>query len=195
MTDKTELSVLKERANQMSIPFSPNIGLAALKAKVNAALNDEPIPEDEVPAKRQPVKNMYPDTVTESPNAAPETVIQMKNRLRKEANRLVRVNVMNRNPAMKDYTGDWYCVGNGIVGDVRKFVQYDTQDGFHVPYIIYLHLCEKEYQVFVETTDKKGRPLITCKNVKELSVELLDPLTNDELQDLANRQIINKSIE
>ncbi len=192
MTDKTEIQILKERAKVMGITHSPNIGVDALRAKVVAHLNDEPIPE-EVAEVKAPRKGR--DEVDPKRYVPQETVLQMKARLRREANRLVRVRVMNRNPAMKDYTGDWYCVGNAIVGDIRKFVQYDTEDGFHVPYIIYLHLCEKEYQVFIEGKDSKGRPLITCKNVKELSVELMDPLTEDELHDLAQRQILNKSID
>jgi hypothetical protein len=102
---------------------------------------------------------------------------------------------MNRNPAMKDYEGDWYCVANSIVGDIRKYVQYDTEEGFHVPYMIYLHLKEKEYQVFIKGKDSKGRETKRAKNVKELSVELLDPLTEEEISELVTRQALNKSID
>jgi len=190
MTQPTELQVLKARATQLNIPFSANIGLDTLKAKVHAFLNDLPEPvEKGEPAPVRTVKtnpNLY--VPTESP-------LQAKARKRREANRLVRVRVMNRNPAMKDYVGDWYCVSNSVVGDIRKFVAYDTEDGFHVPYMIYLHLLEKEYQVFTETKDSKGRPKVNAKNVKELSVELLDPLTEDEMADLKVRQINNKSID
>jgi hypothetical protein len=124
-----------------------------------------------------------------------ESIVQRNQRLRREANRLVRVNVMNRNPAMKDYEGDWYCVGNSVVGDIRKFVQYDTEEGFHVPYMIYLHLKEKEYQIFIKKKDSKGREKKVAKNVKELSVELLDPLSVDEIQELVKLQALNKSID
>ena len=47
MTNPTELETLKARAKQMGIPFSANIGLDTLRAKVNATLNDEPLPIEE----------------------------------------------------------------------------------------------------------------------------------------------------
>lgn len=186
MTTPTELSVLKERATKLGVPFSANIGVETLRDKVNAFLNDEP-----APAAAAPVATGVIDTSLyqqETPN-------QIRMRKRKEANRLVRVRVMNRNPAMKDYTGDWYCVSNSVVGDIRKFVAYDTEDGFHVPYMIYLHLLEKEYQVFSERKDRKGRPITVAKNVKELSVELLDDLTHEQMKDLAQKQAMSKSLQ
>lgn len=189
-----ELDTLKARAKQLGIPFSANIGLDTLKAKVNAVLNDEPVPVQDAHLQAQANSNQR--ALNPGDYVQPkESIIQRNQRLRREANRLVRINVMNRNPAMKDYEGDWYCVGNSIVGDIRKYVQYDTEEGFHVPYMIYLHLKEKEYQVFVKAKDSKGRPIKKAKNVKELSVELLDPLTPEEINDLVQRQALNKSID
>ena len=189
-----ELDTLKARAKQLNIAFSANIGLDTLKAKVNAVLNDEPVPVAD--AHKQAASNSSEVAMNPGDYVQPkENTIQRNQRLRREANRLLRVNVMNRNPAMKDYEGDWYCVGNSIVGDIRKFVQYDTEEGFHVPYMIYLHLKEKEYQVFVKSKDSKGREVKRAKNVKELSVELLDPLTDEEIDELVTRQALNKSID
>lgn len=191
-TKTTELESLKKRADKMNISYHPSIGVESLKAKVNAVLNDLPIP-DEVEAVAAPVR--AGQAVDASKYIATETRQEMRIRLRREANRLVRVIVNNRNPAMKDYKGDVYTVSNSIVGDIRKYVQYDSEDGYHVPYIIYQHLLEKEYQIFIEGKDAKGRPKVTTKNVKELHVILLDPLTEQEMKDLGQRQALNHSID
>jgi hypothetical protein len=61
--------------------------------------------------------------------------------------------------------------------------------------MIYLHLKEKEYQIFIKGKDHKGRETKRAKNIKELSVELLDPLNPDEIIELARRQALNKSID
>ncbi|NQY57848.1 MAG: hypothetical protein HRT86_15450 [Ilumatobacteraceae bacterium] len=194
MTEPTELESLKARAKTLNIPFSANIGVETLRLKVQNALSDEPVAVEDA---HQQVQNTQSATAVNPGDyqQAPETIIMRNQRLRREANRLVRVNVMNRNPAMKDYEGNWYCVSNSIVGDIRKFVQYDTEEGFHVPYMIYLHLKEKEYQIFIKGKDHKGRETKRAKNVKELSVELLDPLTDDEIKDLVQRQALNHSID
>jgi len=192
-TSPTELELLKKRADTMHIPYPANIGVTALKSKVNAALNDQPIPEDE-PTDEVEVRG--PEQAVDTSKYMPvETGSELRMRLRREATRLVRVNVTNRNPAMKDYKGDHYTVSNSIVGDIKKYVQYDTQEGYHVPWIIVEHLKEKEYQVFIEGTDNKGRPTVTTKNVKELSVEILPPLTADEMEELKIKQALNKSID
>jgi len=66
MTQPTELQVLKARATQLNIPFSANIGLDTLKAKVHAFLNDLPEPvEKGEPAPVRTVKtnpNLYVPT-------------------------------------------------------------------------------------------------------------------------------------
>ena len=191
MSNPTELELLKKRADAMGIEYHPSIGLASLKQRVKAVMNDQPIPE-EAPL---PEVTREGQVVNTAKYVANESPIEMKKRLRREAHRMIRVNVTNRNPAMKDYTGDNYCVSNSIIGDIKKFVQYDTVEGYHVEHAIYEHLLEKEYQVFTETTDAKGRPMVTCKNVKELSVMVLDQLTPDEMDELKIKQALNKSID
>lgn len=176
---KTELEILKERADLLSIKYHPNIGVEALRQKVNAALADQDDAAD-----------------LEQTNAA-ETVNSRRLRLRQEASKLIRIRVTCMNPAKKDHQGDIFSVGNGEIGTFRKYVPFNSDnDGWHVPYVIYQHLKERECPIFVNVKNPQGGGTSQkAKMIKEFAIEVLDPLTPEELKDLAQRQAMAHSID
>lgn len=175
-----ELTSLKARADMMGITYHPSIGVEKLREKVVAALSDAPAP------------------VVESVHSAPEvkeSEAAFVGRMRREANTLIRVRVTCMNPNKKEWDGEVFTVGNSVVGTFSKFVPFNSaEDGWHIPTIIYQTMVERKCQIFTSTKDSRGNVTRQGKLIKEFSIEVLPPLTREELQDLAQRQAMAKTI-
>ena len=171
-----ELTLLKQRAQTLGIKFHPSIGLESLRSKVSAALTGEDAEE----AAEEPVP--------EAPAA--ESRIQMRNRLRKEASALVRVRVTCMNPNKKEWKGEIFTASNSIVGTFRKYVQFNTEEGWHVPQIILNMIKARQFQTFYTIKNERGVAVRKGKLVPEFAVEILPPLTEKELLELSRRQAL-----
>ena len=171
-----ELTLLKQRAQTLGIKFHPSIGLESLRSKVSAALTGEDAEE----AAEEPVP--------EAPAA--ESRIQMRNRLRKEASALVRVRVTCMNPNKKEWKGEIFTASNSVVGTFRKYVQFNTEDGWHVPQIILNMIKARQFQTFYTIKNERGVAVRKGKLVPEFAVEILPPLTEKELLELSRRQAL-----
>lgn len=182
-TVQDELATLKARADMLGITYHPSIGVEKLRDKINAALADKPqdsdIPEGGLP----PVTPVAPVATVE-----PETPAQKRKRLKLEATALVRIRLTCMNPAKRDWDGEIISVGNALVGTLTKFVPFNAEEGWHVPKMMYEFLKERQCQVFVAKKSKRGVTVREGKLIKEFAIEVLPPLTDRELRDLAQRQ-------
>lgn len=172
-----ELATLKARADALGISYHPSIGVEKLREKVNAVLKKDEAPQ-------------------EAPAAdAKETESQRRNRLRQEASKLVRIRLTCMNPHKKEWQGEFITAGNAVVGTFTKYIPFNADEGWHVPHIIYEQLRDRECQVFVTVRDSKGNATRKGKTIKEFAIEVLPPLTEEELKDLAQRQAMAKSVD
>ncbi len=181
VTAQDELAALKSRADMMGISYHPSIGLEKLREKVNAAIE----------GKADETKQDAAVVVSSSG----ETEGQRNARLKKEASKLVRIRVSCMNPAKKEWEGEIFSIGNAVVGSFTKYVPFNTEDGWHVPHMMYQMIKDRECQVFYTVTDSRGNKTRKGKLIKEFNVEVLPPLTPEELHDLAQRQAMAKSID
>jgi hypothetical protein len=78
---------------------------------------------------------------------------------------------------------------------VTKFVPFNVEEGWHVPRIIYTQLAERQCQIFTTTTDSRGNKTRKGKLIREFAIEVLPPLTPEELRELAQRQAMAKAID
>lgn len=179
-----ELTELKKRADLMGIEYHPKISVKNLKARIAARLEDrayEEVPDDD-------------DVIEATANAGkrelkfkPETKAEFNERMRKEAQRLVRVRITCMNPNKKDWDGEVFTVSNSVVGTLRKYVPFNAEDGWHIPAMMLDYLRDKQFvSHYVER--KNGQEINRHKLVKEFAIEVLDPLTEEELKALAQRQ-------
>lgn len=181
-----ELATLKQRADIMGIKYHPNIKLESLKAKVAdkmQGITDEQADEevDTINA----ADNGYQEVAT----PLKETEAQLRMKRRQEATRLVRIRVACMNPIKANMKGEIFCVGNSELGMLKKFVPFNAEQGWHVPNLILQEIKEKKF--ISHYTVKIGNKVVNkTKLVPEFSVEILDPLTPEELKDLANRQLM-----
>lgn len=187
-----ELTMLKERARLMGIVFSNNIGPDALKAKINAKLAGEADPE-------AGQSQTNPLAAAGEPEPEAPVVKKTLNQLMYETQmKLVRVRITNMDPRKASLSGEIFTVANEYVGTVRKFIPYGeaTEDGYHIPQILYDNLKEREFLNIRTVKDKKtGVPMVTSSMAKEFAIEVLEPLTQEELKQLATAQIAAGSVE
>jgi hypothetical protein len=184
MTEVTELAQLKVEATKLGITFSGNIGVSALLAKIDAfkELNTAKEAESEL---------VIPQVVYK----APESKQALAQRKRKEANKLVRIIATCMNPNKKAMSGEFFSVSNSLIGTVKKFVQFDAEEGWHVPAIIVDHLRERRCQIFIPGKTSTGKKIMKGKSIKEFNVAVLPPLTEKEMSALASRQTAAGNID
>lgn len=172
------LEQLKQKADTLGITYSSRIGLDALRAKVEAAMAD---PKDEV------------ESVSDVPKLKAETKAEAAARFRQdilmEEMRLIRVRITNLNPSKKELTGEIFTVANKFIGIVKKFVPYGevTDDGYHIPNVIYKQLKEREF-LSVKTRTVNGQIHVEQRWAKEFALEVLDQLDQRALDKLAAAQ-------
>ena len=175
-----ELTVLKARADLLNVSYHPNIGVDKLREKVAAKLNDTPDPDSVELAKKPAAK--------EAEVAAVESEGARRNRLKKASNELVRINVTCMNPAKKEWEGEIFTTGNAVVGTFKKFVPFNTTEGWHVPRIIFDMIQQRQCQIFRNEKAKNGVTIRKGMLIKEFAVEMLPPLNQTEISELARRQ-------
>jgi hypothetical protein len=178
-----ELAALKVRADLMGLAYHPSIGLEKLRAKVEGALSDTP----------DKVEDVVESAIATLPHV--ESPDQFRGRKLKEAAELVRIRLSCMNPDKKDWAGEIITTGNAVVGTFAKYVPFNAEDGWHVPRIIYDQLVERKCQIFVSTRDSKGNTTRKGKLIREFAIEVLEPLTMEELKDLAQRQALANAID
>ena len=162
-----ELVTLKERADKMGITYSPNIGVEKLKEKINAVLNINESKADEVEDKR---------------------LKQMKN-----AMKLVRVIVTPTQSTKTELHGEIFTVSNSLVGTIKKYVPFGVEVGYHIPQIIYDAIKDKKSNHFY-TQRVNGVDIRKYRSMPAYNVVVLDPLTEEELKQLADDQRARNAI-
>ena len=164
------LDDLKNRAKQLGITFHPSIGIPKLREKIQEALASD----NTQPATEKPVAIKKDDTGRASKKAA--------------ALKLIRVNIGCLDPLKKAHQGDWFITGNSVIGTVKRFVPFNVD--WHVPQIILNMIREKEFLSITTSRDDKGFEIINKRLTKTYTVSLLEPLSEQELKELAQRQAL-----
>ena len=165
----------------MGIPISGNIGIDALKKKIQHYLDGKKDEEDGI------------QEASENKAAPRKSKLmleqELRERLQKEEMSLVRCKIYNLNPAKRDLHGEIITVANKYLGTVRKFIPFGeaTDNGYHIPKIIYNDLKSRQFQ-HIQTKQNGGKIDVKTRMVPEYSIEVLPPLTQEELEELALRQ-------
>lgn len=183
-----ELALLKERADIMGIKYHPSIGMDKLKEKIKE--KTAPPVEAASPEEYDSMANGI--NVSKASKGAPviESEGQKRVRLRKNATKLVRIRLTCMNPSKNSLPGEIFSAGNAAIGMVKKFVPFNAEAGWHVPQIIYTQIKDRKYVAHYEV--KIGNKKIKKhKLLPEFAIELLPPLTDIEIKELSQRQLLN----
>lgn len=176
MNATDELALLKNRADLMGIKYHPSISLDTLRERVNSALNK-------------------PQVISDTPVTAQETEAQKRANQIAEFTRLIRVRITCMDPNKKNWPGEYFTVSNGVIGTIKRFVPYNNTEGWHIEKIIYDHLVNVRRMEFKEYPGPRGRKIKRPIQVPAFAIEVLDPLTPEQIQELARKQALNHSID
>ena len=124
--------------------------------------------------------------------------LSFRQQLFNENMKLIRVRIQNLDPKKKDLSGEIISVSNKVLGTVKRFVPYGetTDDGWHIPYIIYKELSTRKFLQITTSKDRQTKQVKVVKRwAKEFAFEVLPPLTEAELKQLAASQAAAGSIE
>lgn len=169
---EVELERLKAKAEFLGVKYHPSISFEKLQAKIA-----EHLKETETKAETAAVEDG-------------EDLNAKRARLRAEAMKLVRVNITCMNPFKREWDSEIITVGNSYVGSVKRCVPFNTPDGWHIEQILLNAMRERMCQVFVNEKAPNGQTIRKGKLIKEFAIEILPPLTEQELKELARRQAI-----
>jgi hypothetical protein len=175
--NERQLNELKQEADALGIAYHPKIGVEKLEGKIaQTKAVQAPAPVARVLTKE-------------------EKVSQRNTRMRNEAGKLIRIRLTCMNPNKKNWPGEIFSVGNKVTGPYKKFIPYASEDGYHVPNIIYQHLLERQCQVFTKIKMSNGQASTQGKLIREFAIEVLPPLSQVELNKLATTQAVKQSID
>lgn len=171
---KTRLQVLKERATQMGIAYSPNISEDTLAQRIKDHLSDKPA--------------VAAETASAELSGA-ELTAKLHQEQTAELMALVRVRVVCNNPLKHNVPGEYFTFVNGILGKVTKYIPFGeaTDPGYHIPRCLYNVLVEKQYMQLREVK-QNGVTTSQSRLVPEFSVTVLPMLTEEEMEELKTRQ-------
>lgn len=182
-----ELTLLKQQATLMGISFSNNIKVETLRAKIAAKMEGE---EDNTDEDGNTIKQPNPLAGTVAPTAKPaKRTPSLAEHLQKDAMKLVRIRIACMDPKKQDLPGEIFTVANEFLGTVKKYVPFgeQTDNGYHVPHCIYELLKNREF-LHIQTRTVNGQIETKTRWVKEFSIEVLPPLSDEEIQALAQDQ-------
>jgi hypothetical protein len=123
---------------------------------------------------------------------------EIRVKLHRECMKLIRCRITNLNPMKKDLPGEIFVVGNKYLGTVKKFIPFGeaTDDGYHIPKILYDELVARKFQQINVKKDKRTNTnIINTRWVREFAIEVLPPLTKEELERLAKAQMAAGSVD
>lgn len=162
----TEIELLKTQADILGLEYKGNVSARALRKQILDTLNNADDSEG----------------MSNDDRVAAEA----------ESTKLIRCIVMPNAAHMRDYQGQLFSVGNSLLNSVSKYVLFNTE--YHVPKIILDHIQAAEMQFFV-TRKVNGREVRESKMTRAFNVTILDPLTKEELAELARSQENRNAIE
>lgn len=189
--EEAEMRMLKARAAQLGLRVSHRIKLDTLRAKVRDAIegskNDDQDDEDDESGN----DGNDGDAAPTRKLSKQEQFIATRNRLKEEQMKLIRVRISCLNPEKREWAGEFITVGNKYLGNVKKFIPFGeaTDNGYHVPQVLLTKLQSRKFlQKITRRNPKTGNLDIKTRFVPEFGIEILPPLTKDELRQLANQQ-------
>ena len=186
-----ELTMLKSRAKLMGIEYSNNIGIDALKAKMEDHKTAK-APKTEAPQTNDDDENDEAEASPKSQRMAKkQKAVTLRSYLHKEKMKLVRVRITNLDPKKKDLNGEILTIANDYLGTVRMYVPFGevTDDGWHVPQCIYDMMKDRKFLSIKTRKGPKGQTIVEQQMAREFALEILDPLTEKELAQLSTAQL------
>ena len=175
------IASLKKQADRLGVTYKSNTSIATLQKAIKDKL-DAPIGGED----SSPVESAQGATV--------QPVGQSIQAYQDEALKLIRVIITPmESTKASNLENELFCAGNSVIGTVKRVITFG--EPWHVEQILLNTIKEKKYQMFVTKKNAQGVTLTSAKLVPAYSIAYLDPLTEEEIDQLADRQIRTRSLD
>ena len=174
------LNTLKSVATSLGIDFHPNIGLEKLQIRI-----EDHMKMQQATKAVEPAKAINPVTPVKTEE---DTEAEKRRKIIMDATELVRVNITCMNPLKKEYQGEIFTVSNSIVPTLRKYVPFNTDKGWYIPRLMLNMIKERKCQLFRNKVLPNKQVIREGYLIPEFNVQILPPLTAEELQALKEEQ-------
>jgi len=197
MPSQTDLLKVRARADSLGVPYHHMAGVPKIQkaidlhlATIGKAQEAEDLTVLTVAAEALPV--VPEEKVVPKSGVAFRAEQVRRNKL--EANRLVRCIIQCMDPQKREWPGELFSVGSAKLGTFKKYVPYNSEP-YHIPKIIYDMLTEKKCSVFYNAIGDKGHKTRKSRLIPAYSIQVLDPLTPEELKALSVKQALAQGKE
>ena len=171
---------LKKQADLLGIQYKANVSMATLQKAIKDKLE-------------APTSVEASDAVQSTAGQAVVAKGKTAEQLHSEAMKLVRV-IITPMDSLKasNMDSDVFCAGNSVVGTVKRVIPFGVE--WHVEQILLNSIKERKFQMY--TIKKHGnREETVARQVRAYSVTELDPLTQEEIDALADVQLRTRSLD
>ncbi len=196
LTEKQKrIEALKEKCDEYGITYAPQAGESKLQQLLDAYYKEQ----EELSGMQNNVTTADVDETEEetSTDEKPLTKAELYEQVKREATKLIRVRITCMDPAFKKRKSDLFKVSNKAIGIVGRCVQFDGKPT-HVEQVILDVMRAKRFQMFEEETVQTAfgpRKVKKGRQVPSFAIEVLSPLTEKELKELAADQAARGSID
>jgi hypothetical protein len=198
MTNPLKLQHIRAQADMLGVKYHHRAGIEKIQVLIDEHLiaqNKELIPEPaaEASIRAEPVVPGYEEKII------PMTEAEYKKERQRKAKSLVgsllRVRITCLDPHKKNWPGELISVGSAKLGTFKRYVPFDTEDPWHIPKIIYDVLTERMCSVPIKKKDARGHKTTAYKQIKAYAISLEEPMTNEEIKELARQQALAGGLE
>jgi hypothetical protein len=191
-----KLQHIRAQADSLGVKYHHNAKVATIAKAIDTHLASDPtiappVPLVEAALRTEAAVNPNADSKFLKQEVVPLTEEEYKASIRKDNRKnvgaLVHVRIQCMNPAKRDWPGEIISVGSAKLGTFKKYVPFNNEP-YHIPKIIYDMMAEKKCSAFFNGTDNRGHKTRKARQINEYAIEVLAPLTPQELKDLARKQ-------
>jgi hypothetical protein len=192
----SKLQHIRAQADSLGVKYHHNAKVATIAKAIDTHLASDPTiappaPLVEAALRTEAAVNPNADSKFLKQEVVPLTEEEYKASIRKDNRKnvgaLVHVRIQCMNPAKRDWPGEIISVGSAKLGTFKKYVPFNNEP-YHIPKIIYDMMAEKKCSAFFNGTDNRGHKTRKARQINEYAIEVLAPLTPQELKDLARKQ-------
>jgi len=187
------LKAIREKADALGVPYHHRANADTIQIAVNAKLVE--MQEKQLDITHPDREQFATNGNGEGPPPFEKPITELEWRKKeaamdtKLAGALIRIRIQNMNPTKKDWNGEFISVGSAKLGTFKKFIPFNSGEPYHVPRIIYNEMKAKKCSQFYNVVDPRTRQKTRkSKQINEYVIEELDPLTPQELKELALKQ-------
>lgn len=178
------IAALKRQADRLGISYKSNVSIATLQKAVKDKMEGNEAADQQASEGSNQV----------SENKAVQSKADEHEALFNEAMKLVRV-IITPLEATKaaNLESENFTAGNSVIPTITRNIPFGVE--WHVEQIILNTIRERKYQLFVTKKNALGHPQVSAKYVPAYSISVLDPLSEEELKELADQQARTRSLE